>query len=128
MFAEEAEKLLEEEEHRPSIPLLQGQFAMFVYEGNVDGGSKSIDYFMRMVETYEALNDVDVLTPQIHGKEEKSNERLQREMEGLSWIMWGVYCVEWFEVRRLCRWALAKLYQARITSIWIPKTSSKASN
>ena len=65
---------------------------MFVYEGNVGAGSKSIDYFMRAMKTHEALNNTEFLDPQSQGK---SEARLQREKEGLSWVMWGLYCAEW---------------------------------
>jgi hypothetical protein len=92
-FAEEAERHFKDEKNRPSIPLLQGQFAMFLYEGNVDGGSSSIDYFMGTVKTYEALN-----VPESLGSRdpEISATRKRKEQEGLSWIMWGVYCAEWY--------------------------------
>ncbi|KAJ4992891.1 hypothetical protein SVAN01_01595 [Stagonosporopsis vannaccii] len=91
-FAKEAQRHFEKEKHQPSIPLLQGQFAMFAYEGNLDGGVKAIDYFMGTVETYEALNNSDFLDRESTREDEG---RLQREMEGLSWIMWGFYCTEW---------------------------------
>lgn len=65
---------------------------MFAYEGNLDGGVKAIDYFMGTVETYEALNNSDFLDRMSMGEDE---DRLQREMEGLSWVMWGFYCTEW---------------------------------
>ena len=91
-FAEEAERHFKDEKDRPSIPLLQGQFAMFLYEGNA-GGSSSIDYFMGTVKTYEDLNVPESLRfrdPEI------SATRKQMEEEGLSWILWGVYCAEWY--------------------------------
>lgn len=91
-FADEAERHFEDEKDQPSIPLLQGQFAMFVYEGNLGSGAKSVDYFMRAMKTYAALNNADFLD--IHGQG-KSERRLQREREGLSWVMWGLYCTEW---------------------------------
>lgn len=91
-FAEEAESHLEYEKEAPSITLLQGQFAMFAYEGNVGAGTKAIDYFLDAMRTYEALNTVHVLEPQSYGKDEA---RLLREKEGLSWVMWGLYCAEW---------------------------------
>ena len=92
-FAEEAERHFKDEKKRPSIPLLQGQFAMFLYEGNADGGSSSIDYFMGTVETYEALNVPESLRSR---DPEISATRKQKEEEGLSWILWGVYCAEWY--------------------------------
>ena len=91
-FAEEAKRHFEDENNRPSIPLLQGQFAMFLYDGNVDGGSSSIDYFMGTVETYEALNVSEFLESRDPGI---SATRMRKEEEGLSWILWGVYCSEW---------------------------------
>ncbi|KAF3036548.1 hypothetical protein E8E12_004068 [Didymella heteroderae] len=102
-FADEAERHFENEKDRPSIPLLQGQFAMFVYEGNLGSGAKSVDYFMRAMKTYEALNNAEFLKIQGQGKGEA---RLRREREGLSWAMWGMYCTEW---------------QARIPSLWVPE-------
>lgn len=91
-FAKEAEKYYEKEKSQPSIPLLQGQFAMFAYEGNLDGGTKAIDYFMGTVETYEALNNSTFLDRQSSGA---NGARMQQEVEGLSWVMWGFYCTEW---------------------------------
>ena len=66
---------------------------MFIYEGNAEGGSSSIDYFMGTVKTYEDLNVPESLRfrdPEI------SATRKQMEEEGLSWILWGVYCAEWY--------------------------------
>ena len=91
-FAEEAERHLQKEQLWPSIPLLQGQLAMFAYEGNVGAGAKSIDRFMDAMKTYEALNTRDFLDLQGQGK---SEAQLQAEKEGLSWIMWGLYCARW---------------------------------
>ncbi|KAJ8113959.1 hypothetical protein OPT61_g4046 [Boeremia exigua] len=91
-FAEEAERHFEKEKSQPSIPLLQGQFAMFAYKGNVDGGTNSIDYFMGAIETYEALNKIDFLESLSSGN---SESRMQEEHVGLSWVMWGFYCTEW---------------------------------
>lgn len=91
-FADEAQRHFEEEKHQPSIPLLQGQFAMFAYEGNLDGGVKAIDYFLGTISTYEALNNAGFLDRETTCE---NDLRSQREMEGLSWIMWGFYCTEW---------------------------------
>jgi hypothetical protein len=92
-FAEEAERHFKDEKNRPSITLLQGQCAMFLYEGNVYGGSSSIEYFMGTVETYEALNVPEFLESR---DPEISATRKRKEEEGLSWILWGVYCAEWY--------------------------------
>jgi hypothetical protein len=91
-FAEEAESHLALEKEVPSITLLQGQFVMFAYEGNVGAGTKAMDYFLDALGTYEAINTVHVLESQNYGKDEA---RLLREKEGLSWVMWGLYCAEW---------------------------------
>ena len=65
---------------------------MFLYQGNFDGGS-SIDYFMGAVETYESLNAPEFLESR---DPEMSATRKRKEEEGLSWILWGVYCAEWY--------------------------------
>lgn len=123
-FAEEAEKYFEKEKDQPSIPLLQGQFAMFVYEGNVGAGSKSIDYLMRAMKTYETLNDIKFLDPKVQGK---SEARLQGEKEGLSWVMWGLYCAEWQVLVDPAK-ASANMKQARIAGFRFPKTDSEATH
>lgn len=92
-FAEEAEQHAAREKNSPSIPLLQGQFAMFVFEGNVHGGSKSMAYFKRTVETYEALTNNGSFERQSFGK---TDARGRKEEEGLSWVTWGVYCAAWY--------------------------------
>jgi hypothetical protein len=66
---------------------------MFLNEGNVDGGSSSIDYFVGTVKTYEALNVPESLESR---DPEISATRKRKEEEGLSWILWGVYCAEWY--------------------------------
>jgi hypothetical protein len=120
-FAEEAEIHFEKEKDRPSIPLLQGQLAMFVYEGNLASGSKSVDYFMRAMKTHTALNNPHFLNPQGQGK---SEARLQREREGLSWVMWGMYCTEWQVFSYMLK-SDAYTSKARLTGFWLSKSHSK---
>lgn len=91
-FAEEAEGHLAREKEAPSVTLLQGQFAMFAYEGNVGTGTKAIDYFLDALKTYEALNSTSLVEARRGGKGEA---RFLREKDGWSWIMWGFYCAEW---------------------------------
>lgn len=91
-FAEEAKRHYEKEKDQPCIPLMQGQFSMFVYEETIGSGSKSMEFLMSTFDTHRALNNVAFLNPPLDGK---SEERLQREREGLSWAMWGLYCSEW---------------------------------
>ncbi|KAJ4988201.1 C6 transcription factor [Stagonosporopsis vannaccii] len=87
-FAEEAERHFEKEKDHASIPLLQGQYAMFVYEGNLGSGVRSIEFFMQAMKTHAALNQVSFLDTRGQGKTEA---RLQKEREGLSWVMWGIF-------------------------------------
>ncbi|KAH7014447.1 nitrate assimilation regulatory protein nirA [Microdochium trichocladiopsis] len=90
-WADEAEELLREIS-RPSIPLLQGLLAMFVYEGNLGSGEKSLPYFMRAMDVYRALNVVNPLPQRRH---DVAQARLERERQAISWCMWGFYCCEW---------------------------------
>lgn len=65
---------------------------MFAYEGNIGAGTKAIDYFMDAMRTYEALNAIPSL--ELESCEEDET-RIPRVKEGMSWIMWGLYCAEW---------------------------------
>lgn len=92
-FAEEAERHLEKEKSTPSITLLQGLHAMFCYEGNLgSSGLTSIGYYNEAIETFKALNNPEFIPSQNEGK---SDSRLQKELEGMSWVMWGYYITEW---------------------------------
>lgn len=91
-FAEEAEWHLDKEKNVPTIPLLQGLYAMHWYEGNLGSGSKSIEYLQGAINTFEELNTPTFLESQA---DERDGLRLFRESEGLSWTMWGMYCAEW---------------------------------
>ena len=65
---------------------------MFAYEGNVGTGTKAIDYFLNVLKTYEALNSASL----VESRSGRNGEaRLLKEKDGLSWIMWGLYCAEW---------------------------------
>ena len=77
--------------HKPSLPLLQGLFAMFCYEGVVGNGTKSVEYYLRAMDTYKILNEADIL-PQ----EGVDEARLLHERQATSWCMWGFYCCEWY--------------------------------
>jgi hypothetical protein len=92
LFANEAGIHWEKEKTRPSIPLMQGKFAMFWYEGNLGSGATSVDYSMRAMKTYAALNHVDFLNDQ---DQTISALRLYRERHAMSWAMWGLHCTEW---------------------------------
>ena len=89
-WADEAEALLENI-NSPSLPLLQGLYSLFVYEGNLGLGTKSVHYFLRSMDVYKSLNDVKAL----QHREGMDEARLQRERQATSWCMWGVYCCEW---------------------------------
>ncbi|KXJ90100.1 nitrate assimilation regulatory protein nirA [Microdochium bolleyi] len=89
-WADEAEEALRENSH-PSITLMQGLLAMFVYEGNLGSGEKALPYFMRAMDVYRALNIANA-QPQRPGV---APERLEREKQAISWCMWGFYCCEW---------------------------------
>lgn len=91
-FAEEAEKHFEKEKLQPSIPLLQGQYAMFCFEGCLGSGSKSMYYLLRSMETYKELNKPEFLRRIVEGK---SESRRKQEEGALSWILWGMYVMEW---------------------------------
>ncbi|XEV04549.1 hypothetical protein FSHL1_009836 [Fusarium sambucinum] len=102
-WAEEAETLLEKIE-TPSIPLLQGLYSLFVYEGVIGEGTKSVKYFLRSMDVYKELNDT--WTTQRHGGADDA--RLERERQAISWCLWGFYCCEWrssqaFGFRKLAR-------------------------
>ncbi len=91
-FAEEAEITLQQEVDTPSIPLYQGLWAMFCYEGNLGGGQKAVDYLLMALETYKAVNHTSVLQAQGTSIDEP---RFQRERHAISWCMWGLYATEW---------------------------------
>jgi hypothetical protein len=76
----------------PSFPLLQGLFAMFCYEGVLGSGTKSVEHYLRAMETYEALNKSNLSRRRL-GVDE---ERIRREYQASSWCMWGFYCTEWY--------------------------------
>ena len=90
LWAEEAEVLLEKIT-RPSLPLLQGLWALFCYEGVIGSGTKSVQYFMRGLDVYRSLIDID----QPQGDSSKDEARLRREIQATSWCLWGFYCCEW---------------------------------
>ncbi|KAG7404013.1 Nitrogen assimilation transcription factor nit-4 [Fusarium oxysporum f. sp. rapae] len=103
-WADEAEAHLESID-RPSIPLLQGLYALFAYEGNIGNGTKPVAYFMRCIDVYKALNDP--VTLETHHKC-VDETRLERMKQATSWCLWGFYCVEWrssqaFGFRKLTR-------------------------
>lgn len=89
-WADEAERLLEDLT-KPSMAMLQGIYALFIYEGNLGVGTKSVQYFMRAMEVYKALNeDVALQRPAT-----VDPSRLERERQATAWCLWGFYCVEW---------------------------------
>ena len=90
-WADEAEILLGKIS-RPSISLLQGLYALFVYEGNIGTGTRSVNYFLRSIDVYKALNEMCSLQQ----REGKNEARLQQERLAISWCMWGFYCCEWY--------------------------------
>ncbi|KAF4991467.1 hypothetical protein FDECE_14037 [Fusarium decemcellulare] len=89
-WAEEAEALLEDID-KPSLPLLQGLYSLFVYEGAIGSGTKSVHYFLRSMDVYKELNDAIAVQP----REDADKARLERERLATSWCMWGFYCCEW---------------------------------
>ncbi|KAH8702800.1 hypothetical protein GQ44DRAFT_732683 [Phaeosphaeriaceae sp. PMI808] len=91
-FAEEAYKQYDKEKSRPSIALMQGQYAMFCYEGILGSGQKAVDFLWSAVKTFKELNNTDYLALQGQGWSEM--QRLKKK-EGLSWVMWGFYVAEW---------------------------------
>ena len=95
-WADEAEVLLEKIS-RPSISLLQGLYALFVYEGNIGTGTSSVDYFLRSMDVYKSLNE----TYSLQRREGENEARLQRERQAISWCMWGFYCCEWYVCKPL---------------------------
>jgi len=80
---------------RPSLPLLQGLYALFVYEGLLGTGTKSVHYFLRSMDVYKALNSMDALQQ----SERVDKARRQREKPATSWCMWGFYCCEWYVLK-----------------------------
>ncbi|CEI60173.1 unnamed protein product [Fusarium venenatum] len=89
-WADEAETLLQKIE-TPSIPLLQGLYSLFVYEGVIGEGTKSVNYFLRAMDVYKELND----TWTMHRHGGADDARLDRERHAISWCLWGFYCCEW---------------------------------
>ncbi|OBS23068.1 hypothetical protein FPOA_03631 [Fusarium poae] len=102
-WADEAEILLEKID-KPSLPLLQGLYSLFVYEGVIGEGTKAVKYFLRSMDVYKVLNDT--WTTQQRGGADDA--RLERERQAISWCLWGFYCCEWrssqaFGFRKLTR-------------------------
>lgn len=75
------------------MSLLQGLYCLFVYEGNVGNGTKSVHYFHRAMEAYRSLNDN--LYQLLHHREGMTEARFRNEERAMSWCMWGFYCCEW---------------------------------
>jgi hypothetical protein len=92
-FADEAYEHYEKEKGHASLTRLQGEFAMFLYEGILGSGKQSVYFFLNTMKTFAALNNVDSMTPHSLNK---SPMRIAREKEAFSWCMWGLYCVEWY--------------------------------
>jgi hypothetical protein len=89
---------------KPSLPLLQGLYSLFVYEGVIGEGTKAVKYFLRSMDVYKVLNDT--WTTQQRGGADDA--RLERERQAISWCLWGFYCCEWrssqaFGFRKLTR-------------------------
>lgn len=89
----EADWYLNQERHVPSIPLLQGLYAMHWYEGNLGSGRKSIEYLHQAIDIFRQINTPAFLEQQA---DERDGRRLLQESEALSWVMWGLYCAEWY--------------------------------
>ncbi|TQV98917.1 hypothetical protein V2A60_007385 [Cordyceps javanica] len=111
LWADEAEHHLEKRP-RPSIPLMQGLYALFVYEGNLGNGTKSVQYFMRCMDVYRSVNErrTDPSAKEVH------ESRRRREKEAESWCLWGLYCYEWrsteaFGLQKLTR-------QPKVGKLW----------
>ncbi|EWZ78317.1 hypothetical protein FOWG_17403 [Fusarium oxysporum f. sp. lycopersici MN25] len=111
-WADEAETLLEKID-KPSIPLLQGLYSLFVYEGVIGNGTKSVNYFLRSMNVYKDLNDAWTVQP----RQGADDARLERERQAISWCLWGFYCCEWrssqaFGFRKLVR-------KPKIKRVWL---------
>ncbi|OAA72601.1 Transcription factor [Cordyceps fumosorosea ARSEF 2679] len=112
LWADEAELLLQQCS-QPSIPLMQGLYALFVYEGNLRSGQKSIEYFFRCMEMHGALDES--LRRKLTNNT-RLTPRQRREREAISWCMWGLYCYEWRSTEAL---GLRKLTrQPSIAKLW----------
>lgn len=90
-FADAAVVALQKESEKPSIPLYQGLFAMFCYEGNLGGGQKAVSYFLQALEAYKALNNHTIL--QHNALIDPA--RMKHERHAISWCLWGYYVTEW---------------------------------
>lgn len=73
--------------------LLQGLYALFLYEGYIGSGSKAYQYFMRPIEVYNALNQT--YTHPLQRRKGVDKARLLRDGQATSWCLWGFYCAEW---------------------------------
>ncbi|KAF5023005.1 hypothetical protein F66182_4963 [Fusarium sp. NRRL 66182] len=116
-WADEAETLLDMIS-KPSIPLLQGLYALFVYEGVIGKGTKSVNYFLRSMDVYRELNEAWIMQP----PQSTDDARLERERQAISWCLWGFYCCEWrssqaFGFRKLTR-------KPKIERAWVEENFS----
>lgn len=91
IWADEAIALLEQNP-APSLPLLQGLYCLFVYEGNIGSGERSVHYWRRAMQVYQSLNE----HPYKVSDKRKNAKRLEQERHAISWCMWGFYCCEWY--------------------------------
>lgn len=90
LWAEEAELLLQSCSE-PSVTVMQGLYALFVYEANLGNGSKSLEFFIRCMAMYNIFNE----STNYETAGVVYDSRLRREKEATSWCMWGLYCYEW---------------------------------
>lgn len=64
-----------------------------MYEGNVGMGTKAVQYFHRTTEIYNSLNDQGLAQVSL-----LDDPASKRQRQGLSWCLWGTYCLEWWVV------------------------------
>ncbi|KAM3537245.1 hypothetical protein ARSEF1564_009833 [Beauveria bassiana] len=112
LWAEEAELHLQNCP-RPSIALMQGLYALLIYEASLGTGARTLQDLARCMDVYRILNDrnMDELTDQT-----VPEPRRRLEREATSWCMWGMYCTEWRSTEAL---GIRKLTRPpKIEKVW----------
>ncbi|WZH46555.1 Nit-4-like protein [Fusarium acuminatum] len=99
-FAKEANRCLQLEDTRPSLPVAQGLAFMYMYESALGDGETALGLHTLMQTRYMALRLDDV-----HRSTDTAiaGSRQRAEAHALSWIQWGFYVWDWKPMHGLCR-------------------------
>ncbi|KAM5357655.1 hypothetical protein ACJZ2D_016043 [Fusarium nematophilum] len=96
MFADEALRMLRDEQQRPSIPLLQGLIVLWIYEVNYGVKAKAEALLDQFYYFHNVLGLSDLAMPAVDCAipSQTSTSHLINEGQVLSYIVWGFFCLE----------------------------------